>query len=340
MDKYPSFRKCLAVEIILVLIATGIIQSTAQDGEKSSLSTSDGKWLYVGGDGPGNYTTIQSAINASNSGDTVIVFSGIYYENVVINVSIHLIGEEKNTTFVDGKYHEDVIRINKNNTWIEGFTIIKSGNETFSKNSGINIFSSSNTIINCNFYDNYFGIWNQLFTCNNIVMNNNFYDNYIGMRILDGSSGHSFINNIVNSNDDCGLAASGTENLISGNVFLNHKKNKGAGLILMGNYNVVKDNHFENNLFGIVCASAFSNQIAKNNFIDNENHSGMYVDGIYLYDYRNKWVNNYWGGSILSGVFPKVLLGHAFLWPLAIIYPYIEVDWHPAKEPYDIQGMS
>jgi hypothetical protein len=65
----------------------------------------------------------------------------------------------------------------------------------------------------------------------------------------------------------------------------------------------------------------------------------MFLDGVHLPVIRNRWVNNYWSGSPLSGLFPKILLGHAYLLPLGIVYPYIEVDWHPAKKPYDIPGV-
>ena len=38
---------------------------------------------YVNDDGGAEYTSIQEAINAAESGDTVVVSSGIYYENIV-----------------------------------------------------------------------------------------------------------------------------------------------------------------------------------------------------------------------------------------------------------------
>lgn len=78
----------------------------------------NGNILYVGGSGPGNYTKIQDAINNSSNGDTVFVYdeSSPYYENIVINKSMKLEGENKETTVIDGKYIDNVIRITRNNT--------------------------------------------------------------------------------------------------------------------------------------------------------------------------------------------------------------------------------
>jgi len=50
---------------------------------------------------PDIYPTIQAAINAASAGDTIYVRNGTYYENVVVNKTISLIGENKNTTVVD-----------------------------------------------------------------------------------------------------------------------------------------------------------------------------------------------------------------------------------------------
>ncbi len=50
---------------------------------------------------PDDYSTIQSAINAANSGDTVFVKSGIYPGNLIINKSISVIGENRDQTIID-----------------------------------------------------------------------------------------------------------------------------------------------------------------------------------------------------------------------------------------------
>mgnify|MGYP001039313996 CR=1 FL=1 len=54
-------------------------------------------------DGPADFPTIQEAINAANDGDTIFVHGGIYYENIVVNKSVSLIGENRSTTIIDGR---------------------------------------------------------------------------------------------------------------------------------------------------------------------------------------------------------------------------------------------
>jgi len=85
------------------------------------------KTLYVGGSGPNNYSSIQEAVDDANSGDTIFVFSGIYYEQVTIEEkSLNLIGEDRDTTIVDGKQenHGPVIKIFQTNyVNVSGFTV-------------------------------------------------------------------------------------------------------------------------------------------------------------------------------------------------------------------------
>ena len=66
------------------------------------------KTITVNDDGWADYDNIQDAVDHANNGDTIFVYSGTYYENVIIDVSIDLIGEDKETTIVDGSGEDDV----------------------------------------------------------------------------------------------------------------------------------------------------------------------------------------------------------------------------------------
>ncbi|MEM3011174.1 MAG: hypothetical protein QXE76_05130 [Candidatus Bathyarchaeia archaeon] len=52
---------------------------------------------------PQDYPTIQEAINAATSGDTILVAAGTYYEHVIINKTVSLKGEGPNVSVIDGK---------------------------------------------------------------------------------------------------------------------------------------------------------------------------------------------------------------------------------------------
>ena len=75
--------------------------------------------LYVGGSGPGNYSSIQSAIDAASDGDTVFVYSGTYSEPITIEKKLNLIGEEKTTTIIDGGFFSssDTLEEGFENNW-------------------------------------------------------------------------------------------------------------------------------------------------------------------------------------------------------------------------------
>ncbi len=81
--------------------------------------------LYVGGSGPGNYTTIQQAINASNNGDTIYVFndSAPYYEYLTIPKTITLQGEDRNSTIIIGNDTADTIHVTTDGVTIKEFLI-------------------------------------------------------------------------------------------------------------------------------------------------------------------------------------------------------------------------
>ena len=154
-------RKGIAFTVILLFVGMSI-SSTGSVLEQTSVISSDGNILYVGGSGEGNYTKIQDAIDNASDGDTVFVYNGTYKENLIVNKSINLLGEEKNTTIIDGNQDGCTINLNTENTTIKNFTIIGGGFDTDEfKNffrAGIRVTSSNNIIRNNIFRKNCIGI--------------------------------------------------------------------------------------------------------------------------------------------------------------------------------------
>lgn len=127
-DEYHMKRKWVGVGIMLLFMGICLFPVTAQDA-KDSQSTSRGTWLYVGGSGPGNYTMIQDAINHASDGDTVFVYSGLYSEEIIVNHSITLLGENKVMTIIDGQEFTPghSVTLSSDNVRVSGFTIQNCG---------------------------------------------------------------------------------------------------------------------------------------------------------------------------------------------------------------------
>lgn len=93
------------------------------------------KW-YVGGTGPGNYSTIQSAIDAASDGDTIIVYSGTYYENqIIIDKALDIRGAGATASIIDGSgatlASTGLVKITANgDVSFSGFTVRNAGGPT------------------------------------------------------------------------------------------------------------------------------------------------------------------------------------------------------------------
>jgi hypothetical protein len=171
--KVTWVKKCLAVGLILLFVGTCIIPSTAQNIEKTSQPTSRGNWLYVGGSGPGNYSSITAALHNASDDDTIYVYSGIYTEGILtINISVSLIGQNNISTIIN---HSTFI-FNKTNIFLTEFC--------FQNFSQIAIYSQ---------YDNN--------VSHNTVTNTIFTNFSSGITIINSS-----YNTIINNHfDQCGI---------------------------------------------------------------------------------------------------------------------------------------
>ena len=173
--------------------------SQNQDHGKVKSSHGKGRTLYVGGTGPNNYTKIQDAINDANDGDTIFVYSGVYKENLIINKTINLIGEKRETTIINSNY-SDTIVISCDNVKIQNF-ILQYGE------IGILIVSNYNIIADITVKNCGCGIDITASSNHNIIINTTVKDcNEVGIAIIGNRGGSSNHNIIINTTvKDCNL---------------------------------------------------------------------------------------------------------------------------------------
>jgi parallel beta-helix repeat protein len=149
-----------------------------------------------------------------------------------------------------------------------------------------------------------------------------------GIFITHSDNNNISRNNVTDSNT--GVVLEESENNI---LFLNSiSSNTNAGIYVSyeSNENTILKNNIEGNskkgfLSGGICIDrSFNNSIHCNNFL--ENTKGWYFELCS----SNYWNGNYWDRPRL---FPKLILGKK---ELTLMSLEINIDWHPAKEPYDI----
>ncbi len=246
-------------------------------------------------DDPANHrwNTIQEGVNNANEGDVVYVYAGDYNENVIVNKSITLQGEDRDNTIIDDNRNGDVVNVTADNCMIGEFTM-QNGNY------GIKIFkSSNNTVTGNNASSNNFDGVDLQWSNNNTITNNTAYYNSIGIHSCH-SNNNMISNNILNLNKKYGvkLTDSSNYNTVSGNIA---SSNDEIGITLSGaSNNNVLDSTITNNDYGIyLTEETINNLIYHNNIIDNTNQA--YNDGNNTWDNGYPSGGNYWSDHVCNG---------------------------------------
>jgi parallel beta-helix repeat protein len=206
-----------------------------------------GNTLYVGGTGPVNYTTIQDAIDDASDGDTIYVYSGTYFEDVKINTSIVLQGEDKESTIIYGGGFgsgDAVVYVSANNVEITRFSIRNSC--PYWPGAGIELKSNEQCIITDNILsDCFIGIRTFLASDSTIKMNTIFY-NDIGIYV-QGSKRNTITRNTMQDNQ-CGMYLNDANfNEITENNFINNERHSDFQGVFL---NTIDNNYWER-LFNI-----------------------------------------------------------------------------------------
>ena len=322
--------KYLIFVIILLFIYSSFTGSTMGFSiDKSQIFINEGNTLYVGGGGSGNYSNIQDAIDNASEGDTVFVFddSSPYYENLIVTKGIFLIGENRDTTIIDGTGDGNVIYIDTDSVYVSRFTI-QNGGLKFPY-GGINIRSNYSTISDNNLENNFYGIDMYYSENNHIVGNNIINNNQCGI-YLEGSSNNNISENLIDNQpyNGIGFYNLSNNNNIFKNTIINNQYSGVRTTACCGNN--IFSNRISNNLVGVRIEYSTNTKIFNNNLIKNIFKGAHFLGDIFSI-YTNTWDGNYWNRP---RVLPKPILGRSGFF--LILLPWINFDWHPAIEAYEI----
>ena len=209
---------------------------------------------------PDEYATIQSAIDASNANDEILVSIGIYNENINFgSKKISVIGEDKQLTIIDGNYNGSVVIFDGSGlseALLSGFTITHG-----SAYDGGGIYCTSSSPI---IQDN--------------IITENISETY-GGGISCNYSSAKILNNIITENSALyGGAISFdryTSSTIQGNTIVNNYAQAGGGIgCFIFSSPFITNNTIANNLAeekggGIYCSYGSSATITNTIIWDN-----------------------------------------------------------------------
>jgi parallel beta-helix repeat protein len=277
--------------------------------------------------------------------------------------------ENKHDKIFDGITAGQVVLINCVNITIQNLVIT---NSTY----GIELINSDNCLVINNTIESnkYTGILLIEDSDSNSIINNNVNLNlYCGISIygdyIEKSEDNDIIGNNVISNGVNGIyILESTFNNISENIVINNgfypyytTVKAGIKLLIRADYNKISKNIVQDNYYGISLWYCSDNQLL-NNLIRNSSKYGVNIDeskrntvdannfidnkkDVNFLRYpnsKNYWRGNYWDNWIGFG--PKLIFGQKMIrigvdrWgePMYFPIPWINFDWRPAKEPFDI----
>jgi parallel beta-helix repeat protein len=236
--------------------------------------------------------TIQEGIDIAFDGDTIFVYNGTYYEIILIDKSITIMGEDRESTIIDGGNIGNIVILSSDFIKFSGFTIRNSDDDgigIFVK--GINGGLISSNIIS----DTFIGI--RLFDKDKICYNNIITDNIILSSTAFGIELQNSKNNTLSYNTISGTKSGSCiyieyysyNNIISHNNLL---YNNEGGIHVTSNNNVIVENNISSSGNKGIGVYYSSGHIIERNTISDCNRGIIcyYVNNCYIKS--NVLINN------------------------------------------------
>jgi len=288
-----------------------------------------------------NYKTIQSALTAANTNDTIEVRGGNYKESpIFITKSIKLKGIDNPT--LDGENKEHVVDIVSDNVLIDGFRIMNSGVSDIREFAGIHAENVKgcelkNNNLENNTYGFYFAKVTDCILENNSSIGNAKDEISGGNGIHLWSSNHfKIINNKISKHRDGIYFEFSTELLIKENessnsirygmhfmfasnnkFFKNHFYDNSTGVAVMFSKNIkVKENLFERSRdgssYGLLVKDITDSEFTNNTFQDNT--IGVAADNATRNKFiSNQFLQNGWAFNMMGNCEYNQLTGNNFI---------------------------
>ncbi|MCK4415645.1 MAG: right-handed parallel beta-helix repeat-containing protein [Thermoplasmatales archaeon] len=274
------------------------------------------------------WAVIQDAVDSSSGGktsDLIFVFNGTYQENILLDKSIKLFGENNIITIIDGGGVGSVVDVIEQSCSISGFTITNGGEQE--GDAGIVIRADMTVASNNIIAHNNMGI---LVSGGStpIIQYNSISNNTYGLYLENKYFGY-IIGNIIQKNQ-FGLYLSESENQYPiGNTI---NANTYGAYLEKSDMNAIVLNNITNNEQGVYLKKSNNNAIMSNNFINNKRHAQFYKC------YISTWQQNYWDNWIglklnLNISLPKLIFGRI---GIVGLIPWINMDREPANILWNI----
>lgn len=214
---------------------------------------------------PGDYKTIQEAVNNASSGDFILVGDGEYSENVIVKKTVILKsanGPAKSLIRAAEKREPTVILKEVDGATVAGFTLTGSGK------AGLSLLKTRNSRIVDNRADNNYNGVTLESSDHNILSNNTANSNVSYGFYLLRSKSNRIEKNSANSNRDQGIFLSYSNN----NALIKNKANLNTwnGITLWDSHgNEIIENVTLRNAFGLVMVDSDDNIMDGNTSLPN-----------------------------------------------------------------------